>query len=549
MIETRPSPARIVAIVATLLALALGLILFSKSAPAQGAANAPAVMLVLRGADTLVAERISYGAGSLQAEITVRGGPRISYRIEIAEGVAVPYLALQQYGPGTPADAAPVAGGTVRLTADSLILELTTGGGMQRSAKSVTGWPLPTIGNDFALTEILIARAKRSAPAPYTGKVYAIAGTGTVLVDANVQLIGTDSAVVTIAGGAARYALDANGRITGGTIAAAGLTIARVSGAAANKVSLGWPNYGAPLGAPYSAEEVVVQTRAGHVLSGTLTLPLGASGPVPAVVTITGSGQQDRDESISIVAGFRPFRQVADTLGRRGIAVLRLDDRGVNGSGGDLVSATTADFADDIRAGVAYLRARKEIDGERIGLFGHSEGGMIGPMVAATDAKLAALVIAAGPAYTGRRIINFQLSNLVRGNSSIPADKKDSAIRVSLAAFDSSAARSPWTLFFLTYDPIETLKKVKTPTLVMQGGTDQQVTPEQAPLVEKALREGGNRNVTLRVFENRNHLFLDDPSGFPGGYPSLRNTKIGPEVLGPLADWLAMTLKAPPTKP
>jgi hypothetical protein len=272
-------------------------------------------------------------------------------------------------------------------------------------------------------------------------------------------------------------------------------------------------------------------------------VPVNAGKKVPAVVTITGSGQQDRDEYIPLVPGYRLFRQVADTLGRRGIAVLRLDDRAINGSGGDVQKATSADFADDIRAGVAYLRTRPEIDGARIALAGHSEGGMIAPMVASTDAKLAGIVLMAGPAYTGRRIIDFQLKNGIMGAESVPAASKDSALQATKAAFDSTSAKVPWMKYFLEYDPVPTAKKVKTPVLILQGGTDQQVTPDQAPVLEQAFKAGGNKDVTTKVFKDRNHLFLLDPSGFPGGYVKLTNGRIDGEVMGTLADWLVVKLK------
>jgi hypothetical protein len=281
------------------------------------------------------------------------------------------------------------------------------------------------------------------------------------------------------------------------------------------------------------------------VLTGTLTVPKNAAKKVPAVVTITGSGQQDRDEYIPLVPGYRIFRQVADTLGRRGIAVLRLDDRAINGSGGDVQKATSADFADDIRAGVAYLRTRPEIDGARIALAGHSEGGMIAPLVASTDAKLAGIVLMAGPAYTGRRIIDFQLKNSVMGDGTISAtDAEKSKTLASLqASFDSTTAKVPWMKYFLEYDPVPTAKKVKTPVLILQGGTDQQVTPDQAPVLEQAFKVGGNKDVTTKVFKDRNHLFLMDPSGFPGGYVKLTNGRIDGEVMGTLADWLVQRLK------
>jgi pimeloyl-ACP methyl ester carboxylesterase len=155
-------------------------------------------------------------------------------------------------------------------------------------------------------------------------------------------------------------------------------------------------------------------------------------------------------------------------------------------------------------------------------------------------------VIFAGPAYTGRRIIDFQLRNLVMRNNAIPATQKDSVHKAQVAAFDSAAAHSPWTKFFLAYDPLPTLRKVKAPVMILQGGTDQQVTPDQAPIIARTLQDAGNRDVTLRVLPNHNHLFLVDSVGFHGAYATLKDGRIGPEVMGPLADWLALKLAAPP---
>jgi dienelactone hydrolase len=202
--------------------------------------------------------------------------------------------------------------------------------------------------------------------------------------------------------------------------------------------------------------------------------------------------------------------------------------------------------ANDIRAAVAYLRTRSEIDPARIALVGHSEGGLIAPIVARTDARLAAVVLMAGPAFTGHRIIDHQIRNGVMGDTSIRAAAKDSVIAANRAAFDSTAARQAWMCFFLTADPLPTARAVKQPVLILQGATDQQVRAEEARLLERALTEGGNRRVTTHVFADRNHLFLRDPNGHPSGYASLREPRVDGEVLGTRADRLAATLRMTP---
>jgi dipeptidyl aminopeptidase/acylaminoacyl peptidase len=303
-------------------------------------------------------------------------------------------------------------------------------------------------------------------------------------------------------------------------------------------------DYSAPAGAPYQAIAVKVPSPAGHTLAGTLTLPKGASRahPVAAIVTITGSGPEDRDEALPGVEGYRPFRQLADSLGRRGIAVLRMDDRGYGESTGKHKGATSADFADDIRAGLAYLRTRPEIDAKRLGLLGHSEGGLIAPLVALHEPALRGIVLLAGPSKGGREILQFQLRNLIEHNPKLTGAKKDSALAMVDARIDSLGASDPWMKYFLDYDPLATARQVKTPVLILNGGTDQQVTPDQVPVLEAAFKGAGNPDVTAHVFPNLNHLFVYDPSGFPGGYAKLKNPRVEPEVVGMVVEWVVERL-------
>lgn len=304
-------------------------------------------------------------------------------------------------------------------------------------------------------------------------------------------------------------------------------------------------DYSAPLGATYTAENVTVPTPAGHTLAGTLTLPKGASATsrVPAIVTITGSGPQDRDEQLSTPPGYRPFRQYADSLGRRGIAVLRMDDRGTGLSTGNHATATSADFAEDIRAGLAYLRTRPEIDASRLGLLGHSEGGLIGPLVAVKEPELRALVLMAGPSWSGRRILEFQIGNNTRLDTSLTGARLDSALARIPMRIDSMRNSNPWMKFFIDHDVLAVARKVKTPTLILNGGTDLQVTGEQAEELAAAIRQSGNRDVTVRVFPNQNHLFIYDPVGTPQGYARLPRSAVEPEVVGVLVEWLAQHMK------
>ena len=305
------------------------------------------------------------------------------------------------------------------------------------------------------------------------------------------------------------------------------------------------PDYSAPADAPYTAEDVVVTTPAGHTLAGTLTLPKGASRakPVGAIVTVTGSGQQDRDGTLGL-QGYQPFRQIADSLARRGIASLRMDDRGTGASGGTFRGATSADFAEDARAGLAYLRTRAEIRPNRLGVIGHSEGAVITPMVAEKEPALRAIVLLAGVADPARSALHFQIKNIYEHNTTLTPEKRDSLIAAIPARIDAMMAADPWMKFFLTYDPAATMRRVKTPVLILTGSRDQQAAPEQVALMESAFKKGGNKDVTARVLPNLNHLFVQDADGFPGNYAKLPPPVVmRTDVTATITDWLAKRLR------
>ena len=171
---------------------------------------------------------------------------------------------------------------------------------------------------------------------------------------------------------------------------------------------------------PTTQEEVTFD-NGDITLAGTLTLPEG-DGPFPALVLISGSGQQNRDEELSIVPGYKPFREIADTLTRQGIAVLRYDDRGIGQSGGDPSQATSADFADDAEAAFAYLQERPEIDGEQIGMLGHSEGGIIEAIIGARNPDVAFLISMAGSAVSGYDTIIKQVERMALASGASAED-------------------------------------------------------------------------------------------------------------------------------
>jgi fermentation-respiration switch protein FrsA (DUF1100 family) len=318
------------------------------------------------------------------------------------------------------------------------------------------------------------------------------------------------------------------------------------------------PDYSAPATAPFTAEEVRVEAG-GFKLAGTLLLPKTGKRPFAAVVMSTGSGQQTRDEAIQGLEKYRPFRQIAEYLASRGIAVLRADDRGVGDSGGmdTLQNATTFDFADDVRSQIAYLRTRPDIDGSRIAVIGHSEGGVIAPLVAASDPRLAAIVLMAGTAKRGEEVLRYQFNYAAEQDTKLSEEEKGKvraqteeflrAIRqngdVSKFPAPLRPLSSPWGRAFLDYDPLTTIRKVRQPVLILQGALDRQVTAEQARLLEEAARKAGNRDVTVRIYPNLNHLFLPATSGMETEYEKLQNYSLGQDLLEEIADWLVLKLK------
>ncbi len=316
---------------------------------------------------------------------------------------------------------------------------------------------------------------------------------------------------------------------------------------------------------PYREEDVTYTNRAaGVTLAGTLTIPPG-KGPFPAVLLIAGSGPHDRDESIM---GHKPFLVLADHLTRRGIVVLRADKRGIGKSTGNYATSTTADFADDAQAGVDYLKTHPEVDPHRIGLIGHSEGGIIAPMVAARDRDVAFVVMMAGSGVPGDQILEAQ-QRLIEEASSESKDKveQDAERERELAALvekvqDPAAldkqlhtllagsmpeARigaevklvdSPWFRYFLTYDPATALRKLTCPVLVLNGEKDLQVPPAlNLPAIRKALDEAGNQRYEIDELPGLNHLFQLAKTGLPTEYAQIDIT-IAPVVLDKITNWI-----------
>ena len=336
---------------------------------------------------------------------------------------------------------------------------------------------------------------------------------------------------------------------------------------------------------PYSyyTEEVVFENKVANInLAGTLSLPT-KEGVFPAVILISGSGAQNRDEEL---LGHKPFLVIADYLTKNGIAVLRFDDRGTAMSKGDFKTATTLDFSSDVEAALQYLQTRKEIDQKKIGLIGHSEGGIIAPMVAAKSKNVSFIILLAGTGIPGdkllliqqeligrasgiseedlqkSKIINTEVFELVKKETNSDQLKKDITALITKSInsdpdnkipdgisesdfidIQVNQLLSPWMQFFIKYNPAPALEKVGCPVLALNGDKDMQV-PSKVNLeaINKALTKGGNKKFTTKELPNLNHLFQECKTGSPKEYSEIEQT-FSPSALTEIINWIQIQTK------
>jgi len=295
-------------------------------------------------------------------------------------------------------------------------------------------------------------------------------------------------------------------------------------------------------------EQVLIPSHGGRRLAGTLTLPTGGKPPFAAALSLTGSGPHFRDGNRTPAHPYRPFREIAAALAEKNVVLLRLDDRGVGGSSGDANAATGDDFADDAGVAIAWLRGRVEIDPERVAVIGHSFGGEVAPLVAASDPRLAAVVLMAAPAVTFRETMRYQHRYRSENDKDIPADGRAQALEAAMRQQEINVAASleKWRPWSQDRDPLPTARRVRCPVLILQGLTDRAVAPEEARQLEKAIRGAGNPRVTLKLFESVNHHFQIDPVGATDGYDHLPSQALAPEFLETLSVWLSETLRVRP---
>ncbi|TYB75866.1 alpha/beta hydrolase family protein [Bizionia myxarmorum] len=334
---------------------------------------------------------------------------------------------------------------------------------------------------------------------------------------------------------------------------------------------------------PYYSEDVKFQNLKANIsLSGTLTLPK-KEGIFPVVVLISGSGPQNRDEEL---LGHKPFLVISDYLTRNGIAVLRYDDRGVAESEGDFGLATSADFATDVESAIAYLKTRKEINKKEIGLIGHSEGGLIAPMIASKSKDVSFIVLLAGTGIQGDKLLLLQQELIAKVSGVSEAEIKETKdlnselfeiivqsdhsrkLKTDLSnkindiltnqpdfelpngmskeefvSMQVNQIATPWMVYFMKFDPATALENVKCPVLAVNGEKDLQVPPkENLSTIKNALTKGGNKNVKTMEFPNLNHLFQECETGSPDEYATIEQT-FSPLVLEEITKWIKIQTK------
>lgn len=334
---------------------------------------------------------------------------------------------------------------------------------------------------------------------------------------------------------------------------------------------------------PYDEEEVVFANNKDNIkIAGTLTLPR-VNQVVPAVILLSGSGPQNRDGE---VFQHRYFLVLADYLTRQGIAVLRCDDRGVGKSAGSIYTSVTDDFANDVLAAVEVLKKHNRIDKNKIGLIGHSEGGVVAMTAAVNSRDITFIVLMAAPAIPGEELLYLQAEMISRAamvdEAAIAANRRrqermfavlksdlqveEAAARLreilendfrdlseeqrikqgySKQAIDSTIKQviTPWFRYFLTFDPRVDLEKLKCAVLAINGDKDLQVPAKiNLQAIEQALKRSGNKNYMIKQFKGHNHMLQQAQIGLPTEYAMIEQT-ISPEVLKTISDWISSTVK------
>lgn len=310
----------------------------------------------------------------------------------------------------------------------------------------------------------------------------------------------------------------------------------------------------------YVSEEVFYPSE-DIKLAGTITIPKDDRAKHPAAILISGSGPQDRNEDTVGAGGlkFGIFKQIAHKLSENGIAVLRYDDRGAGRSEGNFLEAAHKELIQDVKAGISYLRARDDILVDRIALIGHSDGAIVAPRVAVEDTKIRAIVLMAGTAETGDKVLRQQFNFLLEGME-VPEEDREK-FRVNYEIMLKIIKGEPvdkeieekikpqlepqlkWLQSFVSYDPLSVLDKVEARVLILNGGKDKQVFPHHARMLHQKLIELG-KPATLKIFPDLNHLLIPADTGAYSEYArqSMEERRISQKLLGYMLGWLHAVL-------
>ncbi|MCG6986769.1 MAG: alpha/beta hydrolase [Gemmatimonadetes bacterium] len=487
-------------------------------------------LITVDGRDTVAVERVTRRPGALVSEILVPNRARLSVVSTLDADGCVTGILEDVFPWGSAADATPLQHARVWLDGDSVRIDVRAGDVARTVARPAPGVSFllaeEAMGSATQIVECALARGD-------SVDLAVVANPGVRLLNVPVRRHGDRVTVVT--SDTARVQLGPDGRPARVEVGRGGRVVVRVPVETLPEVAAPAPDYGAPAGASYSAEAVAIPAPGSATLAGTLTLPREARAPLPAVVLVSGSGPQDRDSYAPIGGGWRPFRELADALSSRGVAVLRYDDRGVGASTGDFASGTELTEAEDVKAAVAFLRARKDVAADRIVVLGHSEGARVAMLVGAQDPALAGLVLMAGAADPRAAVRAQTLWSLehARGAESL---SRDSVLALVDRQMDSLAAAGRREVF--RWDAAGLARRIAAPVAIFQGATDRQVPAEQAEALADVFRRAGNRDVTVRVFAGVNHLFVPDETGDFLRYGELPSGHLAPDVLRAVTDWI-----------
>jgi pimeloyl-ACP methyl ester carboxylesterase len=346
---------------------------------------------------------------------------------------------------------------------------------------------------------------------------------------------------VTNPGGDLQFNLwtDTDGALLRLSVPAQMLEVARddIASAATRTTSFTLPN-----------DEAVRIPATGFTLAGAVTKPSNVKGPAPALVLVGGSGPLDRD---GFVAGIPVLGQMARDLAAAGFIVVRYDKRGVGQSGGRTETATLADYAEDVRAILRWLDDQKDVDDDRIGLVGHSEGAWVAMTAASRDDRAAALALVGGASTTGAELVLEQQRHMLERSKAPDADAKialqkriNQAVATGsgwddIPADVRSAAETPWFQSFLTFDPARVMRDIRQPVLIVQGALDTHVPTSHADkLAELAPARKRRAAVDTAIIPGVNHLLVPATTGEVDEYPSLAGKEVSSAVTSAIANWM-----------